>query len=193
MRTSISLTVAEGKKLRLVLDLRNVNPYVHKIHYKYEDLDTVTDLLEKGDFFTIFDLVSAYYHINVHPDFHKYLGFQWTFRNGQTKFFQYQVLVFGLFTAGYIFTKVMRCLVKHWQSKGFRSLFYLDDGFNIDQSSDDCLNSTKAISQDLRAAGFLVNEEKSELTPTQDGEWLGVHLNTQTMQFTIPEKKLQKL
>ena len=126
------LTVAEGKKLRLVLDLRNVNPFVQKYHHKYDDLDTVTDLLEQGDHFTIFDLVSAYYHINVHPDFHKYLSFKWTFRNGQTKFFQYQVLVFGLSTAGYIFTKVMRCLVKHWRSKGFRALFYLDDGFNID-------------------------------------------------------------
>ena len=45
------LTVAEDQKLRLVLDLQNVNPYVQKAWYRYEDLDKVTDLLEENDFF----------------------------------------------------------------------------------------------------------------------------------------------
>ena len=88
------LTVAKGQKLPLVLDLRNVNPYVRKAWYRYEDLDTVTDLLEEKDYFSIFDLVSAYYHINVHPEYHKYLGFRWTFKDGTNRYFAYTVLVF---------------------------------------------------------------------------------------------------
>ena len=187
------LTVAEGKKLRLVLDLRNVNPYVQKKKYRYEDLDAVTDILNTNDYFTMFDLVSAYYHINIHPEFYKYLGFQWNFRDGKTRYFMYTVLVFGLSTAGYVFTKTMRCLVTHWRRKGLRVLFYLDDGMNIASSYTNCQGTTKTISKDLQSAGFLVNFEKSEVEPKQSGEWLGVHIDTKKMIYAVPEKKIEKL
>ena len=74
------LTVAEGKKLRLVLDLRHVNQFLHLDKFRYEDLRVVADLIEQGDYFTKYDLVSGYFHIDIHPDFFKYLGFQWQFR-----------------------------------------------------------------------------------------------------------------
>lgn len=187
------LTVAEGKKLRLVLDLRHVNPYLTKRKFRYEDLDTVTEMLQSGDYFTMFDLVSAYYHINIHPDFYKFLGFHWTFADGTTRYFVYIVLVFGLSSAAYVFTKVMRPLIRHWRLHGLRVLFYLDDGFNIAPSSDSCQTNTSVILECLDAAGFLVNIEKSELDPTQVGIWLGFRIDTRKMMFFVPEKKTEKL
>ena len=187
------LTVAEGKKLRLVLDLRHVNPYLQKKKFRYEDIDTVSDILNPNDYFTMFDLVSAYYHISIHPEFYEYLGFEWTFRDGSTRYFTYTVLVFGLSTAGYVFTKVVRALLTHFRLQGFRILFYLDDGFNIADSYDGCDASTKSISDCLEKSGFLVNVEKSELEPKQSGEWLGVEIDTRRMMYTVPQKKIDKL
>ena len=59
------LTVAEGSKLRLVLDLREVNPFVNVKPVKYEDLRTLAQLLEKDDYFASFDLKSGYHHIAI--------------------------------------------------------------------------------------------------------------------------------
>ena len=42
------LTVAKGKKLRLVLDLRHVNARLEKQKFKYEDLKTFSKMFEKG-------------------------------------------------------------------------------------------------------------------------------------------------
>ena len=42
------LTVSESEKLRLVLDLRHVNPYLETYKFKYEDLKTVQEILNKG-------------------------------------------------------------------------------------------------------------------------------------------------
>ena len=50
------ITVAEGKKLRLVLDLRNVNQYLNITKFKYEGLQTVRDIIDANDFFVTFDL-----------------------------------------------------------------------------------------------------------------------------------------
>ena len=44
------LTVAEGKKLRLVLDLRYVNSLIKCPRFKYEDLRTLSEIFESGFF-----------------------------------------------------------------------------------------------------------------------------------------------
>ena len=42
------LTVAEGKKLRLVIDLREVNKYLVKPKFRYEDLRSLSEVFEQG-------------------------------------------------------------------------------------------------------------------------------------------------
>ena len=53
------LTVAEGNKLRLVLDLRHVNKSLDYPKFKYENLKVASEHLEKDYFLTTFDLKSA--------------------------------------------------------------------------------------------------------------------------------------
>jgi hypothetical protein len=40
----------------------------------------------------------------------------------------FNVLCFGLATAGFIFSKVLREIIKYWRSKSIRIIMYLDDG-----------------------------------------------------------------
>ena len=47
--------------------------------FKYDDLNTIADMLDKNDFFTTFDLVSGYHHVDINQSHYKYLGFEWTF------------------------------------------------------------------------------------------------------------------
>ena len=70
------LTVAEGEKPRLVLDLRHVNQYVSQNKFRYEDLRTLAQLFDEGDYFCTFDLRNGYHHIRINPHHTKYLGFE---------------------------------------------------------------------------------------------------------------------
>ena len=45
------LTVAEGKKLRLVIDLRHVNCHLVRFKFKYEDLRSLSNVLQEGHWF----------------------------------------------------------------------------------------------------------------------------------------------
>jgi len=139
------LTVAERPKLRLVIDLRHVNKYIKTTKFRYEDLSTLSEMFKEGDYFTKFDLTSGYHHIDIHPEHWKYLGFEWLFSNGQTRFFHFVVLPFGLSPACYVFTKVLRPLVKKWRSSGIRSILYIDDGINGSNSYKSALISAKAV------------------------------------------------
>ena len=82
-------------------------------------------MLNKGDYFTTFDLTSGYHHIEIHPEHRKFLGFQWTFENGSSRYFEFCVLPFGLALACYIFTKVLRPFTKRWRGVVLKPLFIL--------------------------------------------------------------------
>ena len=116
------LTVAEGKILPLVLHLRHVNSYLVKLKFKYEDLRSLSQMLEQGDWFFKWDLKSRNHHVDIHPDQYKYLGFAFEF-DGQTRYFCFTVLPFGLASACYSFKKLLGLLVKQWRSMGHSTRF----------------------------------------------------------------------
>ena len=43
----------------------------------------------------------------------------------------------------------------------------------------------------LQCLGFLINQKKSEMTPVQEIEFLGLIVNSKEMTITLPQKKLQ--
>ena len=53
--------------------------------------------------------------------------------------------VFGLATACYVFTKLLRPLVKHWRSMGLHTIVYIDDGI--------CASASKAEAETARHCG----------------------------------------
>ena len=124
----LTVSVNDKGKKRLVLDLRHVNPHVWKEKIKFEDWKIVLEYVKQGDCVFGFDLKSGYHHIDIHPNFQQFLGFQWNY-NGKTQYFMFTVLPFGLSSAGHIFTKLIRCIIAHWRSKSIKILAFLDDGF----------------------------------------------------------------
>ena len=186
------LTVAEGKKLRLVIDLRHVNCHLVRFKFKYEDLRSLSQVLQEGHWFFTWDLKSGYHHVDISPDHQKYLGFAWPF-NGVLRYFTFSVLPFGLSSACFCFTKLLRPLVKRWRSMGHNSFVYLDDGFGSEPDRTSAVAAAFIQRKELDSSGLLVNEEKSHWDPIQVGEWLGFVINTISMTFQIPEKKVCKL
>ena len=187
------LTVADKGKLRLVLDLRQVNKYLILKKFRYEYLRTVAELIEPNDYFVRFDLSSGYHHIDIHPEYHKYLGFHWEFTEGIIRYFQFTVLCFGISTACYLFTKVMRPLTKHWRGKGIKCVIYIDDGIGAMKGKDAAQKAGEQMKEVLEKTGFHINKEKSCFEPTQRGKWLGTVIDTQSMTFQVPSEKLEKL
>ena len=187
------LTVSETHKKRLVLDLRHVNKYLEQFNFRYENLNTVRNIFEKGFFFGCFDLKNGYFHISINSEYQQYLGFSWLYEDGERKYYVFVVVAFGLSPASYLFTKMVRPLVKKWRGNGIRCCVYLDDG--IFGSSDKTLTSLQCriIRDDLEAAGFTINEAKSTLYPVQVAVWLGFVINTIDFTFSIPKEKIERL
>ena len=100
------LTVAFNKagKPRLVLDCRHINPFIHDFKFRMEDVAMARELFNSDDYLFGFDLKSAYHHIGIYKEHKDYLGFQWN-EDGETKFYVFNVLPFGVSVAAYIFNQ----------------------------------------------------------------------------------------
>lgn len=150
-------------------------------------------MFSQNDFFVKFDFPSGYQHVDIHLEHQKYLGFKWHFSDGTIHFFIFLVLRFGLTSACCVFTKVVRPLVKKWRSNGIKSIVYIDDGINGSETFETCLEAAKIIIDDINKSGFVINFEKSDFEPKRQREWLGTIVDTVSMKFFVPERKIVKL
>ena len=71
-----------------------------------------------------FDRKSGYHHVEILPEHRQYLSFSWIFSSGVTRYFQFSVLPFGLNSAPYLLTKLLKLLVKKWRTKGKSKLLF---------------------------------------------------------------------
>ena len=164
----LSVSVQSSGKKRLILDLRHVNFFVKKSKIKFEDAQSMLNFLigeSRSNLWAYsFDMKSGYHHVEIYPSHQRFLGFSWVF-NGVRKYFKFVVLPFGLSTGLYIFTKVMRPLVKHWRSQALRIVVYLDDSLGVCSTKNTCLQQSLLVHSDLISSGFVPNEDKCMWIP----------------------------
>lgn len=186
--SSIFLVPKPNGKMRFILNLKQLNKFIDTQHFKLEDLRTALKLVSKDCFMAKLDLKDAYFLIKIHPDHRKYLRFVWN----QT-LYEFHVLPFGLSTAPYVFTKVMKPVAKLLRRTGLLSTVYLDDWLLIGQSFEDCLENVEQTKSLLTALGFIINEEKSCLTPSKCCLFLGYNINSKDLQVSLPDQKIHKI
>ena len=173
----LTVTVQSSGKKRLILDLRHVNKFIYKQKFKCEDVKTAMQLLDKDFFMFKFDLKSAYHHIEIFEEHRTYLTFAWNFGQSKTRYFRFCVLPFGLSTAPFVFTKLLKALIKYWRSQGIPIVVFLDDGLGGGPTQRQAKTHSLTVHADLLKCGFLVNEDKSQWTPLQEIIWLGYVIN----------------
>ena len=184
----LTVSVQSNGKKRLILDLRLVNEHLERVSVKYEDMRTALIFLKKGGFMFKFDIKSGYHHIDICTAHRDFLGFAWPVY-GSLSFFRFRQLPFGLSSAPFLFTKVVRPLVKKWRSEGKSIVVFLDDGLGFAASYEEALRMSTEVKADILASGFVPNAQKSMWTPVSKIEWLGYEIDLASGFFAVPDRR----
>ncbi|CAG8787085.1 39063_t:CDS:2 [Gigaspora margarita] len=88
---------------RLIIDLRNLNTYIHPSHFKIETIEIVKALIKQNYYMTSIDIQDAFYHVPLSTLVSCYFAFD--VGNYQ---YQFTALPFGLTSSPRIFTKIMK-------------------------------------------------------------------------------------
>ncbi|KAI9560527.1 reverse transcriptase [Daphnia sinensis] len=173
---------------RPIINLKNLNCFLVYRHFKMEGLPTLKHLIKERDWMVKIDLRDAYLTVPVNENFHEFLQFLWA-----GEIFQFTSLCFGLASAPWAFTKLLKPVVTLLRTLGFRVVIYLDDLIVLNQCELGILEQYSFIGILLRVLGFVINEEKSVGTPSQVMEFLGLIVNTVTLSFRLPSKKVDSM
>ena len=188
----LSVVISNSGKKRLVIDRRYLNQHLLREKFTYEDLRLAMLMFEKGDFMFSFDLKAGYHHVDIDKKHWQYLGFAWNY-GGETKFYVFVVLPFGLATACYLFTKLLRPLTKYWRSRGLRAIIYLDDGIVSVNGKEVAELASRQVRGDLARAGLIEHTGKCVWMPTQRLCWLGFDIDLEKSMLEVPLEKIAVL
>ena len=83
---------------------------------------------------TLYMINQAYHLIDMYKPYQKFLDFSWEIGE-KTCCFIFTVLAFRVMSAAlFIFTIVMRRLVRHWRINAIKIACFLDDGLGVEIS-----------------------------------------------------------
>ena len=154
--------------LRPIINLKPLNRYLRKQHFKMDCLSKVINLVQQGDWAISVDLADAYLHIPIHIRFRKFLRFC-----VQGKAFQFTCLCFGPTLAPRVFTKMVSAIAAHLRLQNVRLAVYLDDWFVINQLRKLLLQDKEKVLNLLVRLGLVIKLEKSALVPSQRVIYIG--------------------
>ena len=160
--STLFLVPKKSGKLRPVTNLRPLNKYLEKKHFKMDTLAKVLNLVIAGDWAVSIDLTDAYLHIPIFPKHRQYLRFCLM---GQC--YQWKALCFGPTSAPRVYTKVLSVVMGHLHTQNIRIVAYLDDLLILNQSREKLAADRETTINLLVSLGFIINAEKSSLTPSQ--------------------------
>lgn len=175
-----------GKK-RLILNLKQLNSFITAPHFKMEDYRTALRLIQENMFFATIDIKDAYYTLPIEKSYRKYLRFY----HNQV-LYEFTCLPFGLSTAPYCFTKIMKPIITFMRENGILCVNYLDDFLILGHSKEECRNSVCFTTSLLESLGFIINYEKSCILPSVKQKFLGFIFDSIKMSIQITEDKKQK-
>ena len=168
----IFLVPKRSGKFRLILNLKRINQHIAPVHFRMETLSSILPLLRPGDWTVSIDLKDAYHHVAIASASRNLLGFKLA-----NDAYRFKALPFGLSPAPRVFTRLVTCVAAHLRQRGLRLFCYLDDWLLAAESKELLSQQLHLLLQTVQALGFLVNWEKSQLTPTQHPLFLGAAID----------------
>eukprot|EP01087_Luapelamoeba_hula_P001918 TRINITY_DN1170_c0_g1_i5.p2 TRINITY_DN1170_c0_g1~~TRINITY_DN1170_c0_g1_i5.p2 ORF type:complete len:582 (-),score=-25.12 TRINITY_DN1170_c0_g1_i5:1468-3213(-) len=176
------------KRWRLVFDLRRLNETLPFLSCKMETVSTVARLTKKGWWAISFDLSQGYFHLDISLGSRRWMGFKLG-----NQFYRYRVLPFGLTWAPYVFTKVVKAMLKEWRKGGVHCMAYIDDFVVMAEDPEElCRVRDELIAPLLERLGWVREPSKGEWDPVQRLEVLGLIVDLSLGTLEIPGDKLER-
>ncbi|XP_044159551.1 uncharacterized protein LOC122944893 [Bufo gargarizans] len=186
--TDIFLVEKKGGQFRPVINLKSLNVYVRYRHFKMEGIHLLRDLLLPDEWMVKLDLKDAYLTVPIAQQSRDLLRFRWG-----DQIWRFTCLPFGLSSAPWCFTKLMKPVVSWLRGQGVRLIIYLDDMLLIARDPSTLLTHLHLSVSLLTGLGFVINHEKSCLQPSRSMEFLGFRVDSSTRTLCLPMSKVRAI
>lgn len=180
------LSVAVTSKKRLCIDANYTNIFEPYRPVQFEMLSHTLSVLLPGDFTVAGDQKKGYLHMQLHPASRRFLGIRF---DGVT--YVFAAVPFGLGSAVWAFSSVMRAAYLPLRMAGWRMTFMLDDWLSGWRQRVACWLGSLIYVRIVCSLGFHLGLAKCQLTPHQVTLYQGMLIDSGQGTVVIPAAKLQ--
>ena len=173
-----------------VIDLSRLNTFLLVERFKMETPESIRTSLIPGEWVSSIELSDAYLHIPIHPNSRKYLLVRFCHKS---QVFQFSSLPFRLATAPQVFTMIVKEVKLIALTRGIRLHQYRDDWLIRAQSQEEAQVNTQTVLELTQSLGWIINQEKSELKPTQVFSFVGYEYHLDSALIKPTQERWVKL
>lgn len=174
---------------RPIIDLSALNLHITTPSFRMETVRSLRASVKPDEWAVSIDLRDAYLHVPMHPSTQRFLRFAI-----DDEVFFFRALPFGLSLSPWIFTRLIDAVVELSRQKMASEISnYLDDFLLKNACPNLLVKDRDSFMLQLRSLGWMINDTKSDLTPSQEFVHLGMCFRTQINLVCLPQKRLDKL
>lgn len=143
--------VHKKNKLRICIDLTQVNKNIRRRHYPLKTMEEIATRTKGSKYFTLLDCRRGFWQIKVTERTQKYLVFSTPWGR-----YSFQRLPFGLASAPEVFSEILNSLLKNVENVEIS----MDDILIHSDTEEGLKDRTNQVVNVLRKAGLTLNKEK---------------------------------
>ena len=153
-----------------------------------EHLEDTTRLLQEPSWAAKVDIKDAFWSVLIAVLFRRYFCF-WV----EGTMWMFKRMPFGLTTAPWVFTRLMRVIKKFLRKRGILINSFIDDFILWASTRSQALFHLEWTKKVLVWLGFKLNLKKTSESPVQCLIYLGVQLDLESLTLSLPQEKILKL
>lgn len=184
----IFLRPKKNNEYRMILNLKKFNEYVPYQHFKMDTFETALLLVRKDMYMCTADIRHAYYSVPVATEHQKYFRLIW-----RDQIFQYTAIPNGYRDGPRLFTKLLKPVYAKLRTDGHICTGFIDDSLLGAENYYKCLETLHMFHKVLKSLGFIMNEEKSVMVPSQKIVYLGFILDSVRMIVILTQEKMDHI
>ena len=145
-----------GQKKRLVVDFsQTINRFTEMDAYPLPNISDLINKIGKNKIFSVIDLSSAYYQVEIDPSERPYTAFQ-----AAGKLYQFKRIPMGVTNGPAAFQRTMNDIISRWNLK--ETYAYLDDVTIWGANEHEHEENLKRFMEAAKAVGLTINESKCQ-------------------------------
>ena len=175
-------------KYRLILDMKVLNKEIVSEKFSMWNVEKLLPYISTASFAGVIDISKAYCHVPLHRSTTCYLAFSF---NGVK--YSYKCMPFGLKTAPFYFTRLMKSVLAFLRDKFAIQVFaYLDDLLVLGNSFEQTHKDLSLTLNFLKFLGFKLNP-KSSMVPVSTVQYLGVMFDLHNKTMFNTDQNIEKV
>lgn len=195
---SLGAVMKDDQSVRPITDCKrpletSVNSFTSEVFSTFEfvKFDDILESVKCNTYMATVDIKAAYRSVMIHPSNRKYFGLKWLVQ-GKEQYLVDNFICFGAKVAPGCFSRVTDAVGRMMKRRGFSCFSYLDDFLCLGSSERESRSCQIELIKLLRKLGFYINWKKVA-SPNKKCRYLGIVIDSELMELSLPPKKLNKL